>query len=147
MAINWKDWQSIEQKSYRQNRIAAFLSYISWHIMTFAQFTSMTRLTSLTFRTPTKLTNLSTLTTSTDQKYYQEAVWRKLCEGTNGLRQKVWTQTKILSPHIRYFVAILRFVVIYALFRRLLATFENNSVTCSAGTLQFNYRRLAGYLW
>ena len=40
----------------------------------------------------------------------------------------------------------LRFVVIYALFRRLLATFENNSVTCSAGTLQFNYRRLAGYL-
>ena len=30
-------------------------------------------------------------------------------------RRKVWTQTKILSPNTRYFVAILRFVAIYAL--------------------------------
>ena len=41
---------------------------------------------------------------------------QNLCEGTKGLRWKVWTQTKILSPNIRYFVAILRFVAIYALF-------------------------------
>ena len=38
--------------------------------------------------------------------------WQKLCEGTKGLRRKVWTQTKILSPNICYFVAI------YALFGR-----------------------------
>ena len=50
-----------------------------------------------------------------------KAGWQKLREGTNGLRQKVWTQTKILSPNIRYFVAILRFVAIYALFGNLWA--------------------------
>ena len=33
------------------------------------------------------------------------AGWQKLCEGLKGLRRKVWTQTKILSPNIRYFVA------------------------------------------
>ena len=33
-----------------------------------------------------------------------------------GLRRKVWTRKKMLSPNIRYFVAILRFVAIYALF-------------------------------
>ena len=37
--------------------------------------------------------------------------WQKLCEGTKGLHQKVWT--KILSPNIRYIVAILRFVALY----------------------------------
>ena len=31
-------------------------------------------------------------------------------------RRKVWTQTKILSPNMRYLVAILRFVTIYILF-------------------------------
>ena len=31
--------------------------------------------------------------------------WQKLCGGTGGLRQKVWTRTKILSPNIRHFVA------------------------------------------
>ena len=36
-------------------------------------------------------------------------------------RRKVWTQKKILSFNIRYFVAILRFVVIYTLFGRLQA--------------------------
>jgi len=36
-----------------------------------------------------------------------------------GLRRKLWTQTKILSPNIRYFVAILIFVAIYAPFGRL----------------------------
>ena len=41
------------------------------------------------------------------------------CEGVKGLRQKVWTRTKILSPNIRYFVEILRFVAIYALFGNL----------------------------
>ena len=48
-----------------------------------------------------------------------DAGWQKLCEGTKGLRQKVWTQTKILSPNLRHFVAILRFVAIYALFGNL----------------------------
>ena len=35
---------------------------------------------------------------------------------TKGLNRKIWIWTKILSPNIRYFVAILRFVKIYALF-------------------------------
>ena len=40
-------------------------------------------------------------------------VWarEKLCEG-----RKVWTLTKISSPNTRYFVAILRFIAIYARF-------------------------------
>jgi len=38
-----------------------------------------------------------------------------------GLRRKVWTGTKILSPNICYFVVILRFVEIYALFGNLWA--------------------------
>ena len=42
--------------------------------------------------------------------------WQKLCEGTKGLCQKVWIRTKVLSPNIRYFVVILRFVAIYTLF-------------------------------
>ena len=37
-------------------------------------------------------------------------------EGAKGLRRKVWTLRKILGPNIRFFVAILRFVAIYALF-------------------------------
>ena len=41
--------------------------------------------------------------------------WQKLREGTRGLPRKVWTRTNILSPNIRYFVAI------YALFRDLRA--------------------------
>ena len=36
-----------------------------------------------------------------------------------GLRRKVWTRTKILSPNICYFVAISRFVAIYPLFGNL----------------------------
>ena len=35
----------------------------------------------------------------------------------SGAWRKVWTRTKILSPNIRYFVAILRFVTIYPLFK------------------------------
>ena len=31
-----------------------------------------------------------------------KAVWKKLREAAKGLRQKVWTQTKILSPSRRY---------------------------------------------
>ena len=31
--------------------------------------------------------------------------WQKLCGGTGGTRRKVWTQTKILSLNLRYFVA------------------------------------------
>ena len=38
--------------------------------------------------------------------------WQKLCAG---LRRKVLTRTKILSPNICYLVGILRFVAIYAL--------------------------------
>ena len=41
--------------------------------------------------------------------------WQKLCEGTKGLRRKVWTQTKKFSTNIRYFVTILRFVAIYTI--------------------------------
>ena len=48
-----------------------------------------------------------------------KAGWQNLLQGEKGLRQKVWTRTKILSPNIRYFVEILRFVAIYALFGRL----------------------------
>ena len=33
------------------------------------------------------------------------AGWQKFCGGTGGPRQKVWTQTKTLSPNIRHFVA------------------------------------------
>ena len=32
--------------------------------------------------------------------------WQKLHGSTGGTRQKVWTGTKILSPNIRYFVAV-----------------------------------------
>ena len=32
--------------------------------------------------------------------------WEKLCEGTKCLRRKVWSRTEILSPSIRYFVAM-----------------------------------------
>ena len=49
------------------------------------------------------------------------AGWHKLCKGTKGLCRKLWTRTKIFSPNIRYFVAILRFVAIYALFGNLRA--------------------------
>ena len=38
-----------------------------------------------------------------------------------GLRRKVWTQTKISCPNIRYIVAILRFVAVDTLFVRLWA--------------------------
>ena len=38
-----------------------------------------------------------------------------------GFHRKVWTRTKSFSPNIRYFVAILRFVAIYALFGNLWA--------------------------
>ena len=41
--------------------------------------------------------------------------WQKLYEYTKGLRRKVLTRTKILSPNICYLVGILRFVAIYAL--------------------------------
>ena len=34
-----------------------------------------------------------------------EPGWQKLHGSTGGTRRKVWTQTKILSPNIRYFVA------------------------------------------
>ena len=47
------------------------------------------------------------------------AGWQNLCEGTKGLRRKVWTRTKISSTNIRYFVVILRFVAIFAVFGRL----------------------------
>ena len=36
----------------------------------------------------------------------------EVVRGHVGPRQKVWTRTKILSPNIRYFVGILRFVEI-----------------------------------
>ena len=51
--------------------------------------------------------------------YHLKPGWQKLCEGAKGLRRKVWTWMKIFSPYISYFVAILRFVAIYALFGNL----------------------------
>ena len=36
---------------------------------------------------------------------YFLAEWQKLCGGTGGPSQKVWTRTNILSPNTRYFVA------------------------------------------
>ena len=44
-----------------------------------------------------------------------------MCEGTKGLRRKVWFSTKSLSPNICYFVAILKFVSIYTLYENLWA--------------------------
>ena len=48
-------------------------------------------------------------------------------------------RTEILSPNIRYFVAILRFVVIYALFGNFLAKkvpfWVKNSVPCARSVL------------
>ena len=46
----------------------------------------------------------------------EQAGWQKLCKGMKGIRRKGWT--KISSTNIPYFVAILRFVAIYALFGR-----------------------------
>ena len=42
--------------------------------------------------------------------FLHQTGWQKLHGSTGGTRQKFWTQTKISSPNIRYFVAI------YALF-------------------------------
>ena len=50
-----------------------------------------------------------------------EPGWQELCKGTKGLRRKVCTRAKISSPNIRYFVAILRIIAIYACFGRLCA--------------------------
>ena len=33
--------------------------------------------------------------------YHVLSGWQKLCEGTKGLRRKVWSRTRILSPNIR----------------------------------------------
>ena len=53
-----------------------------------------------------------------NENFFQQLTngWKKLCEGTKGLRRKVWTWTKILGRIRRDFVRILRFVAIYALF-------------------------------
>ena len=63
-------------------------------------------------------------------------------ECAKGLRRKVWTQTKILSPNIRYFVAILRFVAIYAIFGRLKARnvlfWIKNSVSWARSALLYS---------
>ena len=62
--------------------------------------------------------------------------WQKLCEGTKGLRRKVWNQTKILSPNILYFFAILRFVAIHELFGRLWprkGLYRSKTVQCFLG--------------
>ena len=64
---------------------------------------------------------------------------RSCAKARRAIRQKVWTRTTILSPKIHHFVAILRFVVIYALFGRLLAKkcpfFVNISVSWVRSTL------------
>ena len=53
--------------------------------------------------------------------YIYKKGFQKLCEGTKGLRRKVWTWTEILRTNIRYIVAILTFVTIYTLFGNLWA--------------------------
>ena len=63
------------------------------------------------------------------------AGWHKLCEGTKGLYRKLWTRTKILSPNMRYFVAILRFVAIYALFGKKVLFSVNSSVVWARNAL------------
>ena len=50
------------------------------------------------------------------------AGWQKLYIGTKGLRWKVWTE--ILSPNLRFFVAVLKFVAILKFFA-IFALFEN----------------------
>ena len=52
------------------------------------------------------------------QRNWLNAGLQKLCKGTKGLHREVWTWTKILGTNIRYFVAKLIFVAIYALFGR-----------------------------
>ena len=47
---------------------------------------------------------------------YVSSGWQELREGPKGIWQKVHTGTKILSPNICYFVEILGFAAIYALF-------------------------------
>ena len=46
---------------------------------------------------------------------------QKLTRRHEGPSPKIWIRTKILSPSIRYFVAILVFVAFYTLFGRLWA--------------------------
>ena len=46
---------------------------------------------------------------------------RSFANAAKGLRRKVWTRMKILSPNICYFVVTLRFVAIYVLSGRLWA--------------------------
>ena len=47
-------------------------------------------------------------------RHHLKTGWLKLWEQANSVCQKVSTRTKILSPNIRCFVAILRFVAAYA---------------------------------
>ena len=82
--------------------------------------------------------------------------WQKLCEGTQGLRRKVWTGTKILSPNIRYFVGMLRFVVIYTLFGNLWAKqklffgqkqcFLDKKYTVSLNILHIILNKMSGFV-
>ena len=36
---------------------------------------------------------------------FEDPGWQKMCEGTKGLRRKIWSWTKMLCPNICYFVA------------------------------------------
>ena len=56
------------------------------------------------------------------------AGWEKLHENAKGLHRLVWTGTKILKPNIRYFVPMLRFVAIYALYQAFGNTRKNNEL-------------------
>ena len=51
------------------------------------------------------------------KKLFYASVWQKLRKRAHRFCRKVWTQEKILSPNVRYFVAILRFVAIYAVYK------------------------------
>ena len=62
--------------------------------------------TALVWREWSKVEVLATPTSLTRcVSHLSEAGWQKLHGSTGGTRRKVWTQTKILSPNIRYFVA------------------------------------------
>ena len=52
-----------------------------------------------------KGTSLQTLNVQISIEWFYSpsfAGWQKLCEGTKGLRRKVWIWTKILSPNMRF---------------------------------------------
>ena len=80
---------------------------------------------------------------------------RSCAKARRAFAKKVLTWTKILSPNIQYFVAILRFVAIYALFGNLRAKkclfFFGKKCTianfCHPDWFELNISRLPTYMY